>query len=126
VVGDDLEACARPVRPYAALYIGGMGSREQNFYNALAGRMGFGDDAAHVQDLYLARDYDGAAAAVPFDFVDATSLLGPLERIAERMREFAEAGVTTLSLTPYGSNHAETIAALRTAAEALDKSGVGS
>jgi F420-dependent oxidoreductase-like protein len=126
VLGDDLETCARPVRPYAALYIGGMGSREQNFYNALAGRMGFGEEAARVQDLYLARDYDGAAAAVPFEFVDGTSLLGPVERIAERMQEFAAAGVTTLSLTPYGSNHAETIATLRAAAEALDKSGVGS
>jgi alkanesulfonate monooxygenase SsuD/methylene tetrahydromethanopterin reductase-like flavin-dependent oxidoreductase (luciferase family) len=126
VLGDDLETCARPVRPYAALYIGGMGSREQNFYNALAGRMGFGEEAARVQDLYLARDYDGAAAAVPFEFVDGTSLLGPVERIAERMQEFAAAGVTTLSLTPYGSNHAETVATLRAAAEALDKSGVGS
>ena len=65
VVGDDVDACADPVRPYAALYIGGMGSREQNFYNALAVRMGYADEAAEVQDLYLARDYDGAAAAVP-------------------------------------------------------------
>src|SRR5581483_171012 len=56
VVGDDLDECAHPVRPYAALYIGGMGSREQNFYNALATRMGFGDAAAAVQDRYLARD----------------------------------------------------------------------
>ena len=65
VVGDDLAACADPVRGYAALYIGGMGSREQNFYNDLAVRMGYADAAAEVQDRYLARDYDGAAAAVP-------------------------------------------------------------
>jgi F420-dependent oxidoreductase-like protein len=124
VVGDDLDACARPVRPYAALYVGGMGSREQNFYNALAVRMGFADAAARVQDLYLARDYDGAAQAVPFEFVDGTSLLGPVDRLAERMKQFAAAGVTTLSLAPYGGNHEETIATLRAAAAALEKSGV--
>jgi F420-dependent oxidoreductase-like protein len=125
VVGDDLERCAEPVRPYAALYVGGMGSREQNFYNDLAVRMGFGDAAAKVQDLYLARNYDAAAAAVPLEFVDGTSLLGPVDRIAERMREFAASGVTTLSLTPYGADQDETVATLRAAAEALEKSGVG-
>ena len=124
VVGDDLDECARPVRPYAALYVGGMGSREQNFYNALAVRMGFADAAARVQDLYLARDYDGAAEAVPFEFVDGTSLLGPVDRLAERMKQFAAAGVTTLSLAPYGGNHEETIATLRAAATAFEKSGV--
>jgi F420-dependent oxidoreductase-like protein len=125
VVGDDPQACADPVRPYSALYIGGMGSRDRNFYNALAGRMGYEKAAATVQDLYLARDYDGAAAAVPFEFVDGTSLLGPTERIAERLQAFAAAGVTTVSLAPYGNSHEERIAVLRTAADALDKSGVG-
>ena len=126
VVGEDVEACANPVRPYAALYVGGMGSREQNFYNALATRMGFGDAAAEVQRRYLAKDYDGAAAAIPHEFVDATSLLGPAGRIADRMVEFAEAGVGTLSVTPHGDTPEERITALRTAAEALEKSGVGS
>jgi F420-dependent oxidoreductase-like protein len=126
VVGDDPVQCASPVRPYSALYIGGMGSREQNFYNALAVRMGYEEAAAKVQDLYLARDYDGAAAAVPFEFVDGTSLLGPVGRIAERLQAFADAGVTTVSLAPYGDSADERIAVLRTAAEALDKSGVGS
>jgi hypothetical protein len=88
--------------------------------------MGYGEAAAKVQDLYLARDYDAAMAAVPFEFVDSTSLLGPVDRIADRMKDFAAAGVTTLSLAPYGGNADERIAALRTAAEALDKSGVGS
>jgi F420-dependent oxidoreductase-like protein len=124
VVGDDLDACARPVRPYAALYVGGMGSREQNFYNALAVRMGFADAAAAVQERYLAHDYDGAAAAVPFEFVDGTSLLGPVERIADRLQEFAAAGVTTVSVVPYGESAEERLAVLRAAAQALDKSGV--
>src|SRR3954470_11988484 len=124
VLGPDVETCAAPVRPYAALYVGGMGSRQQNFYNDLAVRMGFADAAARVQDLYLARDYDGAAEAVPFEFVDGTSLLGPVDRLAERMKQFAAAGVTTLLLAPYGGNHEETIATLRAAATALEKSGV--
>lgn len=123
-VGEDPVACADPVRPYAALYVGGMGSREQNFYNALAVRMGYADAAATVQDLYLARRYDDAAAAIPYEFVDGTSLLGPVERLADRMQAFAAAGATTLSLSPYGANLDEQLAALRAAAEALDKSGL--
>jgi len=126
VVGDDLDACAAPVRPYAALYLGGMGSREQNFYNALAIRMGFGEAAQQIQRLYLNREYDTACAAVPFEFVDGTSLLGPLDRIAERMEHFAAAGVTTLTVSPYGTDADQRISALRVAAEALDKSGLGS
>jgi F420-dependent oxidoreductase-like protein len=125
VVGDDPAACARPVRPYNALYIGGMGSREQNFYNNLAVRMGYADEAAEVQDRYLARDYDGAAAAVPAEFVDATSLLGPAERIAERMAEFAASGVTTLSIAPFADSLDGRVAILRTALDALDRSGAG-
>ncbi|MGH8860607.1 MAG: LLM class F420-dependent oxidoreductase, partial [Jatrophihabitantaceae bacterium] len=99
VVGDDVEVCAQSVRHYAALYIGGMGSREQNFYNQLACRMGFAEEAARVQELYLAREHRNAADAVPIEFIDATSLLGSPERITERMKDFAAAGVTTLSLS---------------------------
>ncbi len=76
-LGDDLEECAAPIRGYAALYVGGMGSREQNFYNALACRMGYEEAAQEVQDLYLAREHRAAMAAVPFEFIDKTSLLGP-------------------------------------------------
>jgi F420-dependent oxidoreductase-like protein len=123
VLGADPVECAKPVRPYSALYIGGMGSRDQNFYNALAVRMGYADEAAEIQDRYLSRDYDGAAAAVPAEFVDATALLGPPGRIADRMAEFADAGVTTLSITPYGETMGERVAALRTAVDALERSG---
>lgn len=125
-IGDDVTACADPVRPYAALYVGGMGSREQNFYNRLARRMGYEAAAQECQDRYLERDYAGAMAAVPFEFIDQTSLLGPKERIAERMVEFAKAGVTTLSIAQSGGSLDERLAGLRTAAEALDKAGVGS
>jgi F420-dependent oxidoreductase-like protein len=123
VIGDDIAECANQVRPYAALYIGGMGSREQNFYNALAVRMGYADEAATVQDLYLARDYAGAAAAVPAEFVDATSLVGPPARIAERMADFAAAGVTTLTITPFGATMDDRIRSLADAMDALQQSG---
>jgi F420-dependent oxidoreductase-like protein len=123
-VGTDPQECAGPIRPYAALYIGGMGSREHNFYNQLATRMGYGDAAAEVQERFLARDYDGAAAAVPFEFIDATSLLGPVERIADRIAELQAAGVTSVSLLPYGDTVDERIHALRVAADALDRSGL--
>jgi len=126
VIGDDVKACADPVRGYAALYIGGMGSREQNFYNRLASRMGYEKEAKEIQDLYLDRKYDDAAAAVPFEFVDRTALLGPVDRIAERLQALAAAGVTTLNISAYGSTQEERVATLRAAAEALDKSGVGS
>ena len=125
VVGDDPRACADPVRWYAALYVGGMGSREKNFYNQLASRMGFEQAAKQIQDLYLSRDYDGAAAAVPYEFLDQTALLGSKERIAEKMQELSRSGVTTLTLSPFGASQDEKLAALRTAVEALELSGVG-
>ncbi|HEV2780225.1 MAG TPA: LLM class F420-dependent oxidoreductase [Actinophytocola sp.] len=125
VVDDDWRAAADLVRPYAALYVGGMGSREQNFYNNLACRMGYAAEAAEIQDLYLAKDYLGAAAKVPVGFLDSTSLLGPMERIADRMRALAETGVTTLTVSVALQDVQRGTAALRVAAEALDKAGVG-
>jgi F420-dependent oxidoreductase-like protein len=121
VVGDDPAWCAEPVRWYAALYVGGMGSREQNFYHALAVRMGYGQAARTVQDEYLAGHYRDAAAAVPFAFIDQTSLLGSRERIADRLRAYADAGVTTLSVTPFGGG----VEVLRTVAEAAELAGIG-
>lgn len=125
VIDDEWELAAESVRPYAALYIGGMGSREQNFYNNLACRMGYEAEAAEIQDLYLAKDYAGAAAKVPVGFIDSTSLLGPRERIADKIQVLAEAGVTTLSVSVALQDSQRGIAALRTVAEALDKAGVG-
>jgi alkanesulfonate monooxygenase SsuD/methylene tetrahydromethanopterin reductase-like flavin-dependent oxidoreductase (luciferase family) len=126
IVGDDIASCADPIRWYAALYIGGMGSREKNFYNQLAVRMGFEDAAKQVQDLYLERKYDEAAAAVPREFIEQTSLLGTKEQIAEKMQVLAGAGVTTLTLSPFTGDIDERKATLRTAVDALELSGVGS
>jgi len=124
VIGDDVEAAAAPLRHYSALYIGGMGSREKNFYNALAARMGFEEAAARVQDLYLARQHRDAAEAVPLDFIDQTSLIGPRDRVRDRLARYAEAGVTTLTITPFAGTLDERLHVVRTMAELLDETGL--
>jgi F420-dependent oxidoreductase-like protein len=125
VVGPDPRACADPVRGYAALYLGGMGSRTQNFYNALAVRMGYGEAARSVQDLFLDRRHRDAMAAVPYEFLDATSLLGDRDRIADRLQALAASGVTTCSVVPYGAAVEEKLAALTVLAEAFERAAVG-
>ena len=125
VLGDDVAACADAVRAYSALYLGGMGSRDKNFYNQLAVRMGYDEAAAQVQERFLARDYDGAAAAVPFEFIDRTALLGPAARVRERLHAYADAGVTTLSVATYAPTVDERLETLRTMAALLDESGLG-
>jgi F420-dependent oxidoreductase-like protein len=125
VVGDDVSSCADPVRGYAALYVGGMGSRRQNFYNQLARRMGFEEAAQTVQDLYLDKRHREAMAAIPLEFVDQTSLLGPRERISQRLHAYADAGVTTLNVVTFEPTAEGRVATLRTMAEALADSGLG-
>jgi F420-dependent oxidoreductase-like protein len=122
-IAPDVETAAAPLRGYAALYVGGMGSREQNFYNALARRMGFDEAAQRVQDLYLEGRPRDAAAAVPLEFLDATSLIGPIERIRDRLVRYAEAGVTTLSISPTARTLEERLHLLREMAAALEASG---
>ena len=124
VLGDDLDACAAPIRSYAALYVGGMGSRDKNFYNALVTRMGYGDAATEVQDKFLARDYDAAAAAIPFEFIDRTSLIGPVERIAERLSAYAASGVTTLTVSTYAPALEDRLATVRAMRQALESAGL--
>ncbi|WP_433617070.1 LLM class F420-dependent oxidoreductase [Dactylosporangium sp. CA-139114] len=125
VFGDDIAMCAELVRPYAALYVGGMGSREQNFYNALATRMGYGEAAKEIQDLYLAKRHRDAAAAVPLEFIDRTSLLGPVERVAERLQAYQEAGVTEISTIVFGDAD-YSIGVIRQLAEAWERAGLSS
>lgn len=119
VVGDDVDACAGPVKRFAALYLGGMGSREQNFYNSLAARMGYEKEAEEVQHHFLASRHKAAADAVPFEFVDRTSLLGPATRITTRLRDYAAAGVTTVSVMPLADSTTDNVRALDVAAAAL-------
>ncbi|MFE2187535.1 LLM class F420-dependent oxidoreductase [Streptomyces sp. NPDC059455] len=123
-LGDDVRALADQFRPYTALYVGGMGSAKQNFYNKLAQRMGYEKEAAEIQEKYLSGDKEGAAAAVPHELIDSTALLGPVERMADRMQAYAGAGVTTLSLTPAGFTLEERLAGLRAGVEALERAGL--
>jgi F420-dependent oxidoreductase-like protein len=99
-IGDDVEPVLDLVRPQLALYIGGMGARGRNFYNDLARRYGYEDEARTIQDLYLDGRKDEAAAVVPEELVRAVSLVGPESHVAERVAAFREAGVTTLVLQP--------------------------
>jgi F420-dependent oxidoreductase-like protein len=116
-ISEDLQAARDVVRPVIALYVGGMGSRKQNFYNALACRYGFEDAARKIQDLYLDGLRDQAAAAVPDELVDAVALCGPADRVRDRLAVYRDAGVGTLGVTPMASTKAERIAQLRQIAE---------
>jgi F420-dependent oxidoreductase-like protein len=96
LLSDDLESARDAMKPYYALYIGGMGARGQNFYNDLASMYGFEADAKRIQDLYLDGKKKEAAAAVPDALVDEMTLVGPRERFAERLEAWKESGATTM------------------------------
>jgi F420-dependent oxidoreductase-like protein len=121
---EDLAQAGNLFRQYTALYVGGMGSKEQNFYNRIARRMGYDQAADEIQEKYLAKDYAGAAAAVPQQLIDSTTLIGTRDRLADRLQTFAAAGVTTLNLSPGGLTLDERITALRTAGEAVEQAGL--
>jgi F420-dependent oxidoreductase-like protein len=97
IVTDDVPAALRMVKPHLALYIGGMGARGKNFYNDLACRYGFEEAAKKIQDLYLAGRKDEAMAAVPDALADEVSLVGPKERIRDRLAAWRESPVGTLN-----------------------------
>jgi F420-dependent oxidoreductase-like protein len=99
-ISDDLDAARDVMRPMLALYVGGMGSRDKNFYNALVRRYGFEEAAEEVQNLYLSGKKDEAAAALPAELIDKTALVGPVDRVKERLELYREAGVGTLITTP--------------------------
>jgi F420-dependent oxidoreductase-like protein len=98
LVGDDVEALRDALRPHVALYVGGMGAKGRNFYNALVRRYGWEDEAEQIQELYLMGRQREAIAAVPDALVDAVALVGPKERIADRLDAWRETPVTTLVL----------------------------
>lgn len=84
-LGDDVDECRRPVKESLALYIGGMGARHKNFYNDFAKRLGYADAAVEIQDLFLGGKRAEAVAAVPDGLIDEVALVGPGERIKERL-----------------------------------------
>ena len=96
LVGDDVQALRDALKPHLALYVGGMGSKGKNFYNSLVSRYGWEAEAARIQELYLGGRQREAIAAVPDELVDAVSLVGPKERIRERLEAWRETPVTTL------------------------------
>jgi F420-dependent oxidoreductase-like protein len=110
--GDDVDACRDRLRPQLALYIGGMGSRETNFYNDLAVRYGYEQAAATIQEAFLDGRRDEAVAAVPDELVDEVSLVGPLDRIIDRVEAWRASNVDTLIL---GTDQPEVVQALRDA-----------
>jgi F420-dependent oxidoreductase-like protein len=99
-IDDDLGRARDAMRPLVALYVGGMGSRERNFYNQLVRRYGFDDAADEVQELYLAGRREEAAAALPAELIDQVTMCGPPERVRERLEVYRRAGVGTLIAWP--------------------------
>jgi F420-dependent oxidoreductase-like protein len=116
-VSDDLAAARDVMRPFLALYIGGMGSRERNFYTEQAGRYGFEQAAAQVQEHYLAGRRAEAGAALPDELIDLVTLCGPAGRVRERLAAHREAGVGTLIAAPTAWDHTDRLLQLRRLAE---------
>lgn len=116
-VSDDREQARDLMRPFLGLYIGGMGSREKNFYNQLVQRYGYEAAAKEVQDLYLEGKKDEAAAAIPDALIDAISLCGPKEHVRERIAAYREAGVGTLGVSPVAFTKEQRLEQLRLVAE---------
>jgi len=99
-INDDLENARNAMRPILALYVGGMGSREQNFYNRLMVAYGFERAAEEVQELYLAGRKTEAMFALPDDFIDLVTIVGPRDRVKAKIKAFRDAGVDTLIVWP--------------------------
>jgi F420-dependent oxidoreductase-like protein len=116
-ISDDRDAARNLVRPFLALYIGGMGSRQQNFYNNLVQRYGFESAAKEVQDLYLDGKKEEAGQAIPDDLIDMVSLCGPRDFVRDRLTAFREAGVGTLMITPVAFTTEERVTQLQAVAE---------
>ena len=97
-VDDDVKGALAKLKPEVALYVGGMGHETKNFHNDIMVRRGFGDAAKRIQELYLAKRKDEAIAAVPDEWVDMKSLVGPPARIRERYRAWEDCGADTISV----------------------------
>ncbi|MBY6363128.1 LLM class F420-dependent oxidoreductase [Rhodococcoides corynebacterioides] len=105
-IGDDADQFLPWIKPQLALYIGGMGAKGKNFYNDLAVRYGYEEEAEKIQDLYLAGKKEEATAAVPDELVRSISLIGTESFVTERLAAFRAAGATTLNIHPIASDSA--------------------
>ena len=110
IVSDDLDAAADALRPFYALYFGGMGAKGTNFHANVAIRMGYEREVDEIAELYLSGKKDEAGAKVPRKLIEEMSLIGPKEKIRDELARWRESIVTTLLV----SGDAAT---LRTAAE---------
>jgi F420-dependent oxidoreductase-like protein len=111
--GDAADRVLDMARPNVALYVGGMGARDKNFYNTICQKYGYVDEAIAIQDLYLDGKKDAAAAEVPAEMLRNTNLVGPASHVKERIAAYREAGVTHLSITPVGGDPVRTVEQLR-------------
>jgi F420-dependent oxidoreductase-like protein len=107
VPGNDVDACRDEVRPFLALYIGGMGAKGRNFHKNAIARYGFEEVTDRIQDLYLAGRKDEAAAAVPKEIIDQLSLVGPKEHMREQLAEWQALGLDLTLLVPFDARHAD-------------------
>jgi F420-dependent oxidoreductase-like protein len=119
-IGDDLDAARDVMRPMLALYVGGMGSREHNFYNRMVRGYGFEEAATTVQDHYLDGRADRAQAELPAELIDAVTICGPLPLARERLDAMRQAGVTTLIASPVAGSPEDGIEQLRLLAKAFE------
>jgi F420-dependent oxidoreductase-like protein len=118
-IDDDVDRARDQMRHFIALYVGGMGSRERNFYNQLVQRYGFEDAAREIQELYLDGKKDEAAAAVPAELIDTITLVGPREKVRDRLAVYREAGVGSLIVVPVSGDLDERRRMVRDLAEML-------
>jgi F420-dependent oxidoreductase-like protein len=123
LISDDLENARHAMRPVLGLYVGGMGSKEQNFYNRLVSSYGFDREAAQVQELYLAGRKSEALMALSDDLIDLVSIVGPPARAKEKIRAFRDAGVDTLIVSPMALETSERKEQLRLVAEVAREAG---
>jgi len=123
MIGDDIESARNAMRPILALYVGGMGSREQNFYNRLVSSYGFESAAREVQELYLAGKRTEAMFALPDDLIDLVSIVGPRDKAKEKLRAFRDAGVDTLIVWPIMPDQDERKQQMRLIAELANEVG---
>jgi F420-dependent oxidoreductase-like protein len=112
VIDDSLDVCYNMLRPILALYVGGMGAKGKNFYNDLTGRYGYEAAAAEIQDLYLSGQKYEAMAKVPAELIDEVALVGPKERIKERLPRWLDSPITTMNLTVFNSEALQTMVEL--------------
>src|SRR4029453_15517860 len=112
----DVRGALARMKPRVALYVGGMGHRDKNFHKDMMVRRGFGDAAQRIQELFLGKRKDEAVAAVPDEFCDEMSLVGPVGRIRERYKSWSDSGITGLTISTEQTEAIELMANLATGA----------